>query len=328
MPPISIIIPMYNVEKYLRRCLDSVKNQTFQDWTAICVNDGSPDTSSKIAAEYAAADERFIVVDKENGGLSDARNVGMSYATGDYLMFLDSDDCIHPQTLEIVHTLATHHNVDMVCFQYNRSERDINMPCDKMPEYFSQRYNTRRVKFRKTNNLMCYATNADKGANSFWAQQCFIPMRLYRRSILSGLYFKTDIKLLEDFVYWAQVLRRRPSAVITNLDLYYYTLNPGSLLHSGNGINGLVNVINAVRYAAHEYMDKIDTRNAKIWHNRFLWSILSRVCNSTRRIKSSKDRQRILKMLSQLRADGIIDCVHDLHSRRYRRRILRLLDEK
>ena len=81
-PKISIIIPMYGVEKYLHRCLDSVLNQTFTDWTAICIDDGSPDKSGEIAEEYAARDKRFIVVHKENGGLSNARNAGMPHARG------------------------------------------------------------------------------------------------------------------------------------------------------------------------------------------------------------------------------------------------------
>ena len=88
MPAISIIIPMYGVEKYLRRCLDSVLNQTFTDWQAICVDDGSPDKSGEIAEEYAKKDKRFVVIHKENGGLSDARNAGMPYATGDYVLYI------------------------------------------------------------------------------------------------------------------------------------------------------------------------------------------------------------------------------------------------
>ena len=113
-PKISIIIPMWGVEKYLRRCLDSVKNQTFTDWTAICVDDGSPDKSGEIAEEYAAKDKRFIVVHKENGGLSDARNAGMPYADGEYIMYLDSDDFIHPQTMEIAYNMAVSWKVNGV----------------------------------------------------------------------------------------------------------------------------------------------------------------------------------------------------------------------
>ena len=118
-PKISVIIPIYNVEKYLRRCLDSIKNQTFKDWQAICVDDGTPDNSGKIAEEYAASDKRFVVVHKENGGLSDARNVGMKYVTGDYVMYLDSDDFIHPQTMEIAYFLIRKNKTDIVSWYKN-----------------------------------------------------------------------------------------------------------------------------------------------------------------------------------------------------------------
>ena len=123
MPAISVIIPIYNVEKYLRRCLDSVLNQTFSDWEAICVNDGSPDGSAAILSEYAARDARFKIVNKPNGGLSDARNAGMAVATGDYVLYLDSDDFIHPQTMEITHYMAMRDGSDIVSFTYDRIYR-------------------------------------------------------------------------------------------------------------------------------------------------------------------------------------------------------------
>ena len=123
MPAISVIIPIYNVEKYLRRCLESVQNQTFQDWEAICVNDGSPDNSADIVREFAARDARFKLVNKENGGLSDARNAGMAVASGEYILYLDSDDFIHPQTLEITHHMAVRDGSDMVAFTYDRIYR-------------------------------------------------------------------------------------------------------------------------------------------------------------------------------------------------------------
>ena len=118
MPAISIIIPIYNVEKYLRRCLESVQNQTFTDWEAICVNDGSSDSSADIVREFAARDARFKLVNKENGGLSDARNAGMAVASGEYILYLDSDDFIHPQTFEITH----HMTVPGVAYHYMFNE--------------------------------------------------------------------------------------------------------------------------------------------------------------------------------------------------------------
>ena len=107
MQAISIIIPIYGVEKYLRQCLDSVLNQTFTDWQAICVDDGSPDNSGKIAEEYAKRDNRFVVIHKQNGGPSDARDVGMKHATGEYVMFLDGDDFLTCMKCKSIYNIKT-----------------------------------------------------------------------------------------------------------------------------------------------------------------------------------------------------------------------------
>ena len=91
-PEISIIVPVYNVEKYLKRCIDSILNQSFTDFELILVDDGSTDNSGEIIDEYAIKDERIKVIHKENGGLSSARNVGIEYSKGNYIAFVDSDD--------------------------------------------------------------------------------------------------------------------------------------------------------------------------------------------------------------------------------------------
>ncbi|HJA50079.1 MAG TPA: glycosyltransferase, partial [Candidatus Fusicatenibacter intestinipullorum] len=92
---ISVIIPVYNVEKYLKRCLDSVINQTYKNLEIILIDDGSTDNSGKICDEYAQKDERIIVIHKENGGVSSARNKGLDICIGDYISFIDSDDWIN-----------------------------------------------------------------------------------------------------------------------------------------------------------------------------------------------------------------------------------------
>ena len=94
MPKISVIVPIYNVEKYLAKCLDTILAQTFSDIEIICVNDGSTDNSRKILSEYAKKDSRIKIVDKKNGGLSSARNAGMKVAQGEFISFIDSDDWI------------------------------------------------------------------------------------------------------------------------------------------------------------------------------------------------------------------------------------------
>jgi len=116
MYKVSVIVPMYKVEEYLRQCLDSVVCQTLKEIEVICVDDGSPDSSAQIAAEYVAKYSNFKLLRKENGGLSSARNAGIEAASGEYLYFLDSDDYIAPQTLEMLYGKAHPHSLDIVYF--------------------------------------------------------------------------------------------------------------------------------------------------------------------------------------------------------------------
>lgn len=109
---ISIIIPVYNVEKYLPECLDSIIAQTLSDIEIICINDGSPDNSLSILKDYAAKDSRIIIIDKENEGVGKARNDGMRAASGEFIAFMDSDDYYpNPEVLEKLYTAAKEHNV-------------------------------------------------------------------------------------------------------------------------------------------------------------------------------------------------------------------------
>ena len=107
MIKISVIMPMYNVEHFVGECIESILSQTMEEWELICVNDGSKDRSPQIAEEYAVKDRRIKIIHKENGGLSSARNLGMEYAKGEYLLFLDSDDYLAPEALEKLYTRAS-----------------------------------------------------------------------------------------------------------------------------------------------------------------------------------------------------------------------------
>lgn len=111
---ISVIVPIYNVEKYLRKCVDSLINQTYKNLEIILVDDGSPDNCPKICDEYAKQDSRIKVIHKENGGLSDARNAGMNIATGEYISFIDSDDWIKSEMIEEMYNRMIEDNSDLV----------------------------------------------------------------------------------------------------------------------------------------------------------------------------------------------------------------------
>lgn len=123
-PLVSIIVPVYNVEEYLPHCLDSLINQTYKNIEIICVNDETPDNSAAILEEYAERDNRVKVYEQKNMGLSGARNTGMRHASGEYVMCVDSDDWIDPETCEQALSAALKHNADLVMWSYVREFDD------------------------------------------------------------------------------------------------------------------------------------------------------------------------------------------------------------
>lgn len=124
MKKVSVIIPVYNVEKYLVQCIESVINQTYKNLEIICINDESPDNSINILARYAEIDNRLIIITQKNTGLSGARNTGIRLATGDYIVFLDADDWIEPETIETAVNELEINNVDTVMWGYIREFGD------------------------------------------------------------------------------------------------------------------------------------------------------------------------------------------------------------
>ena len=124
-PKVSVIIPVYNVEQYLSRCLDSVISQNFNDMEIICINDGSKDASLRILEEYAGKDSRIVIIDKKNAGVSAARNDGIAAAKGEYLAFLDGDDFWEADCLAKIYQEAEHNHSDIVIFAHNLWENDL-----------------------------------------------------------------------------------------------------------------------------------------------------------------------------------------------------------
>lgn len=218
-PKISIIIPVYNVEKYVARCLDSVLGQSFGDFEIILMNDGSTDCSEKICKEYATQDARIHLVSQKNQGLSMARNNSLPLAKGKYITFLDSDDSIHPQLLEVTHALAEKEEADMVSFQYKRCSPDGES--DRSGRVLSVKEMAYQV---FSEDEICFYGLHRKHKNihyNVWS-------KLYRKELIDGLQFIPQIRY-EDVPFTYAVLARHPKTVLINEELYYYTLSPNSL---------------------------------------------------------------------------------------------------
>jgi Glycosyltransferases involved in cell wall biogenesis len=131
---ISIIVPVYKAEQYLHKCVDSILSQTFSDFELLLIDDGSPDNSGKICDDYEAKDSRIRVIHKENGGASSARNAGLEKAMGEWVCFVDSDDWIERNCLEVVHHYAVEDELDCIQFSYKRINKEGNVVLTEVGE--------------------------------------------------------------------------------------------------------------------------------------------------------------------------------------------------
>ncbi len=216
---ISVVIPVYNVEKYLCRCVDSVISQTHSSLEIILVDDGSPDQCPKICDQYKEQDKRIKVIHKENGGLASARNAGMKIATGKYLFFVDSDDWLDCDGLEKLYQLAEEYNVDFVRY---RSVRE-NWP--GLPPH----YPTMVEKEREMRGGYYSKDDIDKEVLPRLFATSSLTLgpivgswgSLYKTSLLktNNIQFHEEIKYSEDVLFSAEV--------VTNANSFYYLENGG-----------------------------------------------------------------------------------------------------
>ena len=222
-PKVSIIIPVYNAEKYLGYCLNSVLSQTYTNWKAILVDDGSTDDSLSICRNYEAIDARFQVISKPNGGVSSARNAGLLLAEGDYLEFLDSDDCLTNDALEKQVALAVKNKSQLVIA--NATMLDFNHPDGEQikltSNWLGQPCNCLSAQeFREKRMRLIWFTAL---LESPWAK--LYDLKLWRKLELS---FPEELSLGEDFVTNLKYYDACNSAVFLNECCYYYNQYTGS----------------------------------------------------------------------------------------------------
>lgn len=318
MPVVSIIIPIYNVEKYLRRCLESVQNQTFEDWEAICVNDGSPDNCDKILAEFAKKDKRFKIVNKENGGLSDARNAGMEHVRGDYVLYLDSDDFIHPQTLEIAYSLAVRDGSDIVSFTYDRIYRPqlmirhfLHMDTDNViPRRINKKYNVANVQTLITDDVYEYATerthNKFNPKRKWLIKHCQVWKNLYKRELIEGIPFIKGI-LFEDFPWWSRVMLRNPRVTIVPLPLYFYVPNFGGIVLGAKQLRIMKSLCAGIEDAFLAYKKTATQYQMQQWNKNFKWYFIKWAFRKVRYIDSDEDMAAARECFVRLNKIGALE---------------------
>lgn len=211
---ISIIIPVYKVEKYLEKCIQSVINQTYENLQIILVDDGSPDNCGKICDEYAKKDHRIEVIHKSNGGLSDARNKGLEIAKGEYIGFVDSDDYIEADMYEVLYNLLKQYNADVsICNFYTVSQEKIAI---KNADNGIKEYN--RIEILKEilldNNIQSYAWN-----------------KLYKKELFDEIKYPVG-KKYEDIGTTFYLLEKCNKVVVTGKPEYYYINRQDSIVNN------------------------------------------------------------------------------------------------
>ena len=224
MTKISVIVPVYNVEKYLSQCLDSILNQTFKDFECICVNDGSTDNSLSVLQEYANKDNRIKIINQQNKGLSGARNSALKIINGKYITFIDSDDFVSSDYLEKLTNIAEKENSDIVYCRHkmyysadNKYENGPNK--EKLNTLFYE-----HSKSKQKNKQIKYILDIVENSRS----AC---MKLYKTNVIKNnvILFFEDIYAEEDFCF--NILVNLYSNKISFLDeeLYYYRKQVDSL---------------------------------------------------------------------------------------------------
>ncbi|NLL79632.1 MAG: glycosyltransferase family 2 protein [Clostridiales bacterium] len=236
---ISVIIPIYNVEKYLVQCIESVLKQTYTQIEVILVNDGSTDHCPEICEKYAKLDERIVYISKQNGGLSDARNAGIEKARGEYLFFLDSDDYLHPEILERLFHGLMELDADISIANYECVTEDIT-PGEMEEESFEKitgKEGCRRI-FTSKGVLMTVA----------WG-------KLYRRKLFQEVRYPKG-KIHEDEFVTYRLLYDSANVAVTNEKLIYYRQRKDSIMDQRIYHPGRMSVVEAGLEAIRFYENK------------------------------------------------------------------------
>lgn len=213
-PLISVIVPVYNVQDYIKQCVESICEQTYRSLEIILVNDGSKDESRAKCEELARIDNRIKIIDKENGGLSSARNAGIEVAKGKFVSFIDSDDYIENTMIERLYTLLTESNADIACCNFD----SVNEQSE-----FISRHKIRFKGFEKYNK--------EKALELMLAEdyfKCFAWNKLFHKAFFETIRFPTG-RLYEDIGTLYEIIKKSNTVTFASDTLYHYRVRENSI---------------------------------------------------------------------------------------------------
>ena len=288
---ISVVVPVYNVEKYLYRCVDSIRNQTYQNLEIILVDDGSTDNSGVLCDEIAKMDSRIKVVHKKNGGSSSARNAGIAVSTGDCLGFVDSDDWIKTDMYEYLLYLMNSQNAEVAQINIKKVSK-FSMNVQEQKE---------KINVLTGEKILQHYMTVSTITGSYSVCRC-----LFQKKLLNGIVFREG-KMHEDIDFKYKALQRCKIYTESNLFKYFYFQSTGSITTSGLRIKDFD------LYDAAEELYQL-TRNEKYGTIRFLgevkknrtaFSLLSRIAYYGI-LDSSINRRQIIKQLTREHRENLL----------------------
>lgn len=214
-PKVSIIVPCYNQAQFLDEALQSVLDQTYTNWECIIVNDGSPDHTEAVAQKWVDKDARFVYLKKENGGLSSARNVGLDKSNGDFIQFLDSDDCLDKRKLELsLQELdsAISKDVKVAITNFRRFVDELGLSIEPYCNLNLVRFNLENILYQ-------------------WEDVFTIPIHcgLFEATFFKKFRFPEHIKAKEDWVMWVSLFKSNCKVIFIDKPLAFYRRNPESM---------------------------------------------------------------------------------------------------
>lgn len=255
---VSIIVPVYNVEQYLARCLDSLLSQTLKDIEIICINDGSSDGSPDILRDYRKRDKRIIVINQKNAGLSAARNAGIAKARAEFIMCCDSDDWFEPTMCEIMYCVITENNVDIAVCGINIIYETASHLRQSDDDYYRLKY----VGKRSVSRRLVYDTDV-----SAWN-------KIYRKSILEEFHIEYPVGLFyEDAYFFNAYMSVAKSIYFVNQKLYNYVRRKGSIM--SKTVNKDPRAIEHI-YIAFELYDFLIRNDCYTHYHRVFWDMFIR----------------------------------------------------
>ena len=257
---ISIIVPIYNVENYLRMCLDSIQNQTYTNFECLLINDGSPDNSAEICREYAAKDSRFRYFEKENGGVSSARNLGIKRSGGAYITFIDSDDWVEPNHLEALLKGIKENNADIAVSKHKsfNTEDDLFY----FPAYSNQNQNDLCIKKKQIRPFLELFPKLNYLTHDF----ACIASKLFKKSLTQNLFLDEKLPQSEDLDYFFKLYLRSESIVYIDEVTYIYVQHGQNASHHPSETSALCDIkvywnmldfINELNIPNYYYLERI-----------------------------------------------------------------------